>query len=49
VRLARAFVVQGRPRRARDVLERAMAVAGDLGIATGAEVIDLLAEIDRTV
>jgi DNA-binding SARP family transcriptional activator len=47
VRLARALLAQGRPRRAQRVLDQARAVATDLGVEPGAQLRQLARELDH--
>jgi DNA-binding SARP family transcriptional activator/ATP/maltotriose-dependent transcriptional regulator MalT len=48
VELARALVSQGRPRRAREVVDQGVAVVADLGLAPGPALAALLEELERT-
>jgi DNA-binding SARP family transcriptional activator len=48
VELARALVAQGRPRRAREVLDRALTLLDELGLPPGSALAGLRDELDRS-
>ena len=48
VELARALISQGRPRRAREVVDQGVGVVADLGLEPGPALAALLEELDRT-